>query len=127
MRNRITDIKRYLLIGFISSIPGVLIATIVSRTDSLAASITLFIALQFIVGLITTMIVKKSAKYDLQTMDNLMDISTHVEVIQGYIKWVKQNEEQFNEKELKQHYINAKKITDTLERLNESTRDTITK
>ena len=127
MKRKITNIKRYLLIGFVSSIPGVLIATIVSKTDSLAISILLFIALQFIVGLITTMIVNKSAKYDLQTMDNLMDISTHVEVIQGYIKWVKQNEEQFNEKELKQHYINAKKITDTLERLNESTRNSVAK
>ncbi len=126
MKKLINKIGKFLLIGFIATIPGVMVASIVSRLDIIYA-IPLFILLQFIIGYFTAVVVKRTTKYNLGEMNNLIDVATNVEVVQGYMQWVKQNEKTFSEDELKQHYIHAKKITDILTTLHESTRDTVTK
>jgi uncharacterized membrane protein YcaP (DUF421 family) len=126
MRNEFNKIVKYLLIGFVAIIPGVMVMSVVSRLELMYA-IPLFIFLQFIIGYFTTVVVNKTSKYKLGDMNNLIDVTTSVDVAQGYMKWVKINEAEFTEDELKQHYLHAKKITGILENLNESNRDPVTK
>ncbi len=126
MKKEIRDIGIYLLIGFVAIIPGVMVASIVSRLEMIYA-IPLFIFLQFMIGYFTAVVVKKATNYNLAEMGELVDVATNIKVVQGYMQWVKQNEESFSEEELKQHYVHAKKITDILETLHESNRNTVTK
>jgi vacuolar-type H+-ATPase subunit I/STV1 len=126
MRKQLNVIGKYLLIGFVAIIPGVMISAVVNRLDLIYA-IPLFIFLQYIVGYFTSFIVKKTSDYNLGEMNSLVDVTTNIEVVQGYMQWVKQNEKTFSENELKMHYLHAKKITDILTNLHESNRDSITK
>lgn len=119
-------ILKSLLIGFVAIIPGVMVMSIASRLE-LYLAIPLFIILQFVIGYFTNIVVKRTSNYNLGSFDGLFDIRTNAEVARGYIEWVSENKESFNEEETKLHYDNARKITDTLHQLNESNRDTVTK